>query len=92
MIIRWLKELNEKIQQNSGLRHVRRVVVTVIGGTVLLIGIAMIILPGPAFVVIPAALAILGLEFEWARRWLLKAKEMLQKTKDRATRGGSKRS
>jgi Putative transmembrane protein (PGPGW) len=41
-----------------------------IGGTVIVIGVLMIVLPGPAFIVIPAGLAILGLEFAWARRWL----------------------
>ncbi len=34
------------------------------------VGFAMIVLPGPAFVVIPAGLAILGLEFAWARHTL----------------------
>jgi tellurite resistance protein TerC len=38
--------------------------------TVVLIGVAMIVLPGPAIVVIPAGLAILATEFAWARRWL----------------------
>jgi len=47
----------------------------VVGGTVLLVGVALIVLPGPAFVVIPVGLAILGLEFAWARRWLRKVKE-----------------
>ena len=42
------------------------------GGTVLLLGIAMIALPGPAVVVIPAGLAILATEFLWARRALQK--------------------
>ena len=48
----------------------RRIAIAVIGGTVVLIGIAMIVLPGPALVVIPIGLGILGLEFAWARRWL----------------------
>ena len=48
----------------------RRCAVAVIGTTVVLIGVAMIVLPGPAFIVIPAGLAILGLEFAFARRWL----------------------
>ncbi len=52
------------------LRYARRIVVLVMGMTVLLIGIAMIILPGPAVVVIPLGLAILATEFAWARRWL----------------------
>ncbi len=39
-----------------------------IGVTVVLIGIIMIVLPGPAFVVIPLGLAILASEYAWARR------------------------
>jgi len=51
-------------------RWARRIAVGVVGGTVLLIGIALLVLPGPAFVVIPVGLAILGAEFAWARHWL----------------------
>ena len=57
----------------------RKPVVAVIGGTVVLIGIAMIVLPGPAFIVIPLGLAILATEFLWARRWLKRAQAMLPK-------------
>lgn len=53
----------------------RRIAIALVGGTVLVAGIAMIVLPGPAFVVIPVGLGILGLEFAWARRWLHKVKE-----------------
>jgi tellurite resistance protein TerC len=56
-------------------RWARRIVVGLVGGTVLAIGIALIVLPGPAMVVIPVGLAILGLEFAWARRWLRRIKE-----------------
>ena len=42
----------------------------VLGGALLIAGLAMFVLPGPAFVVIPAALAILAIEFLWARPWL----------------------
>ena len=56
-------------------RAARRVVIAVVGGTVLLIGVFMIVLPGPATVVIPTGLAILGVEFAWARRLLRTAKE-----------------
>lgn len=48
----------------------RRIAIALVGGTVLVAGLAMTVLPGPAIVVIPAGLAILGLEFAWARRWL----------------------
>lgn len=59
------------------LRRARRLVVGVIGGTVLALGIAMIVLPGPAIVVIPAGLGILATEFMWARRLLRRARERL---------------
>jgi len=45
-------------------------VITITGFTVLFVGFAMIVLPGPAVIVIPAGLAILGLEFAWARHSL----------------------
>ena len=47
---------------------IRKLIYSVIGITVLLIGIAMIVLPGPAFIVIPIGLAILASEYAWARR------------------------
>jgi len=61
---------------------VRRVIIGVIGGTILLLGIAMIVLPGPAVVVIPLGLAVLATEFIWARRWLRKARKMIQQAKN----------
>ena len=60
---------------------IRRLIIGVVGGTVLLIGIALIVLPGPAVVVIPVGLAILATEFAWARRYVHKARELLEKAK-----------
>lgn len=48
----------------------RKCLVAVLGSALLVAGVAMLVLPGPAVVVIPAALAILAIEFLWARRWL----------------------
>jgi tellurite resistance protein TerC len=59
----------------STLKQAKRLIVIVIGFTVLLIGVALIILPGPAFLVIPLGLAILGTELLWARRLLKRIKE-----------------
>ena len=56
----------------ENIKVVKRVIVSVIGATILLIGIALLILPGPAFIVIPVGLAILATEYAWARRWLRK--------------------
>ena len=57
---------------------VRKVVILVIGVSVLLIGAAMIFLPGPAIIVIPAGLAILATEFGWARILLSRLKEKVR--------------
>jgi tellurite resistance protein TerC len=57
-------------------QQARRIAVLVIGASVLLVGICMLVLPGPAFLVMPLGLGILSLEFVWARRWLLKLREM----------------
>jgi uncharacterized protein (TIGR02611 family) len=56
-------------------RHARQLVILVVGGTLLLFGIALVVLPGPATVVIPLALAILGTEFLWARRLLKRVRD-----------------
>jgi tellurite resistance protein TerC len=55
-------------------RMVKRLAIGIVGGSVLIVGILMIVLPGPAFVVIPLGLGILSLEFAWARSWLAKAR------------------
>lgn len=59
-------------------RHARRLVVLVVGGSVLLVGVAMVVLPGPAVLVIPLGLVILAAEFAWARRWLERVREKAQ--------------
>lgn len=60
----------------DNIKVVRRVIVSVVGATILLIGIALLVLPGPAFIVIPVGLAILATEYAWARRWLKKARRI----------------
>ena len=48
--------------------------VALIGGTVLLLGLVMLVLPGPGSPIIAAGLAILATEFLWARRAWRKAR------------------
>ena len=63
-----------------------RVLIAVAGFTLLLAGLAMLVLPGPALAVIPVALAILSLEFAWAGRALetalVKAEQAKQSAKE----------
>jgi uncharacterized protein (TIGR02611 family) len=57
----------------------RRVVIAIVGTSVLLLGIVMIVTPGPALIIIPVGLAILAIEFVWARHWLKKLREMISR-------------
>jgi uncharacterized protein (TIGR02611 family) len=65
---------------NQLVRGARKLVVLVVGGTVLAIGVIMIVAPGPALVVIPAGLAILATEFIWARRMLTRVRDYARTT------------
>jgi tellurite resistance protein TerC len=56
------------------LRHTRRVIVLVVGGTTLAIGAFMMIGPGPGIPIFFIALALLGTEFAWARRLMERSK------------------
>ncbi len=58
-------------------RHAKRLTILVIGITIIGIGVAMIVLPGPAIVVIPLGLLILATEFVWAQHVLNKIKERI---------------
>ena len=69
---------------------VRRLLVFLVGASVVLAGIVMIVTPGPAFIVIPAGLALLATEFVWARRLLARLKRSIDDGIDRA-RGGRSR-
>jgi len=75
----WIRDARRRLRElpkTAGFRQIRRIAVFVVGMTVLLFGFALVVLPGPAVVVIPAGLAILSLEFRWARRWLREAKAL----------------
>lgn len=65
-------------------RLVRKIVIFVIGISVVIVGVVMFVTPGPAIVVIPAGLAILGLEFAWARHWLRIMKDKTREVANKA--------
>lgn len=56
----------------------RKIVIGIVGVSVVILGFILIPLPGPGLLVIVAGLAILSLEFEWADRQLKKIKEKLE--------------
>ena len=74
----FLTRCREYLPQRN-LHSLRKLAIAVVGCSVVLMGIAMLVLPGPAILVIPAGLAILATEFLWARHWLKRAQSMFQK-------------
>ncbi len=73
---------------NRTYKVARRIAVTVVGSTVLAVGVVLIVLPGPALIVIPIGLAILSIEFAWARLWLQRVRRKIssQGAESRANR------
>lgn len=64
-------------------RTARRIAVLTVGSTVVLLGIVMLVTPGPGLLVIPLGLAILGAEFAWARLWLRRVRESISNQNSR---------
>jgi hypothetical protein len=62
------------------MKRFKRILIGVGGSMVLVLGLAMLVLPGPAVIFIPAGLAILALEFAWAKRWLRSARAGLPRS------------
>ncbi len=55
-------------------RNARRVAVAVLGGALIIVGVALLALPGPGMVVVAAGFAVLATEFPWAKSWLAAAR------------------
>jgi hypothetical protein len=74
------------VSPNRGLTILRKTGVGLAGFILLAFGLALIVLPGPAIVVIPLALAVLATEFAWAHRLLHGLTHALKRLKTRALR------
>ena len=79
-----VRRLRDKQESHRERGRFYRAAFVVAGVLILLTGIAMLALPGPAFVVIPIGLAILALEFTWAERLLETALEKAADAQDKA--------
>mgnify|MGYP005857539479 CR=1 FL=1 len=68
---RWVPR-TEEVERLAwqAIRHIRRIFVVMAAATLAVVGIALLVLPGPGMLVLAAALALLATEFVWARRWI----------------------
>ena len=81
--MKWVSRVKSAIGLNILPAPLRKLIVAVIGITILLLGIIMVALPGPAFIVIPIGLGVLATEFAWARRAVRRARVMIAKARGR---------
>jgi uncharacterized protein (TIGR02611 family) len=82
----WADQLAERRRRHVQRSPLYRTLFVVAGAIVTLAGVAMLALPGPAFVVIPIGLGMLAMEFTWAERALGKALTHAERAQESAKR------
>lgn len=80
---RWMGKVSRFLRLDRLPPLPRKILVALTGGLFLIPGLIMIITPGPAFVLIPLGLAVLGLEFPWAHAALGKIRDALRAARNK---------
>jgi hypothetical protein len=84
-----LKSKTRELPRVTALRQTKRLIVLVVGSTLIAAGLALIVLPGPFTIpLVLLGLTVLGTEFAWARRLLVSTKRQVRKA---VSRRGSRR-
>ncbi len=79
----FLEKVRHVLRLDKLPKSVQKIVVGIVGGIFLGAGVAMVVMPGPAFVFIPLGLFVLATEFKWAERWAQKAEDALEKGREK---------
>ncbi len=87
---KWAAKLAERKERYQERGKLYRIGWVIVGALVTLAGLAMLITPGPAFVVIPIGLAMLAMEFAWAEAALEKALKQAAKAQQKAKQADTK--
>jgi uncharacterized protein (TIGR02611 family) len=66
--VRWAQARRESIRRRPRAYRIYRVVVGLVGGAIVIGGLALVPLPGPGWLIVFLGLALLATEFEWAAR------------------------
>jgi uncharacterized protein (TIGR02611 family) len=75
----WLYRLRQRVAGDSAMRQLAwRVVATTLGVLIVLVGVSLLVLPGPGWAIIFLGLAILATEYAWAHRLLVVTKDKAQ--------------
>lgn len=89
-VIRSFLVFDDKHPLFSTYKVARRIAIGVVGGTLLALGVVMMVTPGPGIPAVLGGLGILAIEFAWARIWLKRVKARTQAVA-RSIRGGLNR-
>ena len=60
-------------------RSSKRIAVSIVGGAFVVLGLAMLVLPGPGILVVVVGFAILGTEYAWAAAALARTKRTAER-------------
>lgn len=71
-------------------KYARKIVIGLVGTALIILGIVLIPLPGPGFLVIFAGLFVLSLEFEWVKPHVERAKKQVRKITPSSTKAKRK--
>lgn len=80
----WWNRVHDRLHANPALSLTTKLAITTVGSLVIVAGLVMMVTPGPGIVGIILGLAILSTEYEWADRWLLKARQKAHEARLRA--------
>jgi uncharacterized protein (TIGR02611 family) len=83
----WIERLRRQRERHLGRSRFYRVPFALLGFTVVLIGLALLVLPGPGLLVMAFGFAMLALEFAWAERVLERTLDRMTRTTQAVTRG-----
>ena len=76
----WIERLREQRDRHLSRSRLYRIPFAVLGFTIVLVGIALLVLPGPGLLVMAVGFAMLALEFAWAERVLERTLDQMSKT------------
>jgi uncharacterized protein (TIGR02611 family) len=76
----WLDRLREERRRHLERNRLFRILFAALGFTVVLVGLAMLVLPGPGLLVMAVGFGMLALEFAWAERVLERTLERMNQT------------
>lgn len=78
------RRIHTRLHANRMTSLITKVVVTCIGAAVIVAGLVMMVTPGPGIVGIILGLAILSAEWEWAERWVDRARAYARDAAEKA--------